>query len=202
MRLLPSRPAAQCRLLMFANDEALGLLHVVQALRPSAGADAQHAADDFSDPLQKQKDTGGRDQRLQRKHRHAGRTEDADFAEAHRHIGIIPARIHQRRDRRQEEQDVENEVHRRLGARRPEAVDHVGAHMAVARERIGAGHQEHRAIGDVADVESPGGRRTQHVAHEHLVADTQRQDENQPGERLSDPGAELINEEEKFFHAN
>jgi len=198
MRLVPSRSAAQ----PLADDEALGLFHVVQALRPSAGADAQHTANDFGEPLQKQEETGERDQRLQRKYRHTGRTEDTDFAEANRHLGVVPARIHQRGDRRQEKQDIQDEVHHRLGARRPEAVDHVGAHMAVARERVRAGHQEHRAIGDVADVESPGGRRTQHVAHEYLVADTQGEDENQPGERLADPRAELIDEEQEFRHAS
>ncbi len=167
-----------------------------------AGADAQDAADDLGDPLQEQQEARDRDQRLQRKHRHAGRAEDADLAEAHRHLRVVPARIHQRRDRRQEEQDVEDEIHARLGARLPEPVDHVGAHMAVARERVGAGHQEHRAVGDVADVERPGGRRAQHVAHEHLVADAEREHEDQPGERLADPGAEFIDEEKKLGHAS
>ena len=143
---------------------------------------------------------GDRDQRLQRKHRNAGRAEDAHFPEPDRHLGVVPAGIHEGQHGRQEEDDVEHEIHGRLRARLPEAVEHVAAHMAVARQRVGAGHQEQRAVGDVAEVEGPGGRRAEDIAHEHLVADAERQHQDQPGERLADPGAERVDEEQKLRH--
>ena len=186
--------------LLLLHDDAFGLLDVMQALRPLAGADAEHAADDLGDPLQQQEHAGHRDQRLERKHRHARRAEDADFLEADRHRGVVPAGVDEGQHGGQKEDDVEDEIHARLGARLPEAVEHVGAHMSVARQRVGAGHQEQRAVVDVAEVEGPGGRRAEHVAHEHLVADAERQNENQPGERLADPHAERVDPEQEAVH--
>ena len=205
----PCAPVARCRVRSSLRRRCccscritrFGLLDVVQPLRPLAQADAQDAADDLGDALQEQKHAGDRDQGLERKHRDAGRAEDAHLAEPDRHLGVVPAGIDEGQHRRQEEDDVEHEVHGRLRARLPEAVDHVGAHVAVARQRVGAGHQEQGAVGDVAEVERPGGRRAQHVAHEHLVADAERQHQDQPGERLADPGAERVDEEQKARHA-
>ena len=107
---------------------------------------------------------------------------------------VRPACVHERQHRREEEQDVEREVHARLRARLPEAIEHVAAHMTVARQRIGAGHQKQRAVVDITEIEGPGRRRAQNVAHEHLVADAEGQHQDQPGERLADPGAERVDE--------
>ncbi len=186
--------------LLLADDYAFGLLHVMQALRPVAEANAQNAADDLGDALDQQQHAGHRNEGLERKHRHAGGAEDAHLAELHGEFGIGPARVDPGGDRREEEEDVEQQVHHGLRARPPEAIEHVGAHVLVSHQRIGAGHQEHGAVGDVADVERPGRRRAQDVAHEDLVADAQREHEDQPTEGLADPRAERVDEEQKSGH--
>src|SRR5690606_37403308 len=72
--------------------------------------------------------------------------------------------------------------------------------MAVPGQGIGAGHQEERAIGDVAHVEGPGGGRVEQVAHEDFVADAKRQYEDQPAEAFADPGAEQVDEKQEASH--
>ena len=166
----------------------------------AALANAQHAADNLREALNEQKKTGDGDQCLERKDRDASRTENAHFAEANGHFSVLVTGIHEGQHGRQEEDDVEQKIHLRLCARLPEAVEHVGANMAVARQRIGAGHQKQRAIIDVAEVEGPGRRRAEDIAHQHFITDAERQNEDQPSEALADPEAERVDEEQKFFH--
>ena len=183
--------------LLLEND-AFRLFDVVQASRPGAAPDAQDAADDFRHTLNQQKYAGDRNECLQRKHRNAGGAEDAHFSEADRGHRVGPAGIDERQHGREEKQDVERKIHGRLRSRAPQPIEHVAADVTVARQRVGAGHQEQRTVVDIAEVEGPGRRRPQCVAHEHLVADAEGQHQNQPGECLADPGTEGVNEIQKL----
>src|ERR671923_58691 len=55
---------------------------------------------------------------------------------------VAPACVHQCEHSGEIEQRVQRELDRRLAPRPPAAEEEVGAHVAVARQRIGAGHEE------------------------------------------------------------
>ena len=133
-----------------------------------------------------------RDQHLERPDRHARGAVDARLADPHRFVAVAPARDDERQHAGEEEDDVEHQLHRRLGARAPQAVEHVGAHVAAARERVGAGHVEHRAVHQVAHVERPAGGLVQDVAHEHLVRGAEGEDHQAPGEGVPDGPAQQV----------
>jgi hypothetical protein len=150
--------------------------------------------------LKQEQESGHRNQSFQRENRDAGRAEYADLAKADRHFRELVARIHEGQHRGQKEQDVKHQIELRLGARLQKAVDHVGAHMPVARERVSPRHQEQCAISDVTEIERPGRRSVQYIADEDLVTDAQGQHQDQPCKALADPQAERVDEEQEALH--
>ena len=68
--------------------------------------------------------------------------------------------------------------------------------MGVLREGIGAAHHEQRAVEHVIGVKTPGGRRVEDVALEHLDAHRRHQHDDQPGGRLAAPGADAVSQQE------
>src|SRR3546814_6499607 len=94
---------------------------------------------------------------------------------------------HQRQNAGKEEDEVEHQLHLRLGTRLPQAINEVAAHMAAARQRVGAAHHEERAVHDEGDVKRPGGRRVEQVADDDLVGHGEGHDQDQPGEGLAEP---------------
>ena len=72
------------------------------------------------------------------------------------------------------------------------AVEKVAADVRVLRQRVGAAHHEQRAVEHVVDVVDERRRRVQDVALEDLDADDEHQSDDQPGRRLSGPGADAI----------
>ena len=184
----------------FGENGGFHFFHVMQPLRPHAVANADDAADDLREALQQHQNCRDRDQRLVRIDRRAGRAVDADFVDVPGLLGIRDAVIEQRAETRQHENDEEDEIDRGLHPVRPHPIDEVAAHMPVARQRIGAGHHEQRAIHEIADVERPVGRRAQQVAHEHIVAGAERHDDDAPAERLADARAQTVDKKQKIFH--
>jgi hypothetical protein len=76
----------------------------------------------------------------------------------------------------------------------------VTAHMAVLRQRVGAGHHEHRAVQHDHHVEGPCVRMVERVAREDLPRDEQRQAHDQPRKRLPHPRAEPVDQEQQPLH--
>ena len=66
--------------------------------------------------------------------------------------GVVAAGIDQRGDAGQEEDDVEHEIERGLGARPHRAVEEVAADMGVLRQRVGAAQHEQRAVQHVVEA--------------------------------------------------
>ena len=167
----------------------------MQALRPFAGADALDAADDLDDALHHHQHADDRDQRLEMIDRRPERAGRRVLVHHPRQLGVAVAGIDERQHAGEEEQEIEHQVHLGLGARRPGAIEEVAAHVAVARQRIGAGQHEQRAVEHVAGVERPLGRRQEQVAHEHFVAGGEGENEDAPAGGLADPGADLVDDE-------
>jgi hypothetical protein len=166
-------------------------LDVRQALRPFAGLQADDAAHDFGDALNHYQRAGNRNNGLEGiDRRSAGR--HRVLANMPGEPGVIPAGIHHGEDTWREEQEVERQVERGLGARLHVAIQEVAANMPVLRQRVGAAHHEQRTVDDVIDVEDPRRRCVQDVALEHFDADNEREDEDQPGKELARPIAELV----------
>ena len=127
---------------------------VMQALRPLAGLDALDAADDLDDALHHHEYADDRDQRLELIDRRPERAGRGMLV----HHATTAWRSRSRRRRRPACRE------RRTGCRAPDptwpacaaasAVEKVAAHMGVARQRVGAGQHEQRA------VEHVGWRRT------------------------------------------
>ncbi len=102
-------------------------------------------------------------------------------------------RITERQNAGEEEQEIENEIERRLPTDRPLPIEEVTPHMAVARQSIRAGQHEKHTIEDVAHVERPFRGRLQEVAREDLVTHRKGEDDNRPGACLADGHGDLVN---------
>ena len=181
------------------HQDLLGLLDIVDGAEPFAGPQADDAAEHLGDALEEEQDAGGDDDRLELEDRNVGRALGADFEIAPGAAGVFPAGEDQRQHAGEEEQEIEHELDAGLRARLPQPVEEVAAHMAVARQRVGAGHHEQRAVEHVAEVEGPGRRRAEGVAHDDLVADADGHRHDAPGEDLAEPGRQIVGE---FYVAN
>ncbi len=105
-------------------------LDVFLAAGPLALLQALDAANDLDDPLQEKQRAGERNHEFERVDRQrVGR--EGLLADRRRFRREGPAGIGQRQDAGDEEDDVQDEVERRLRARAEKAVQHVAAHMAV-----------------------------------------------------------------------
>ena len=121
-----------------------------------------------------------------------------DLVEVGQTIAIIET---EGEDAGNEEQDVQRQVERRLRARPHRAVQEVAAHMAVARQSIGAGHHEQHPVEHVTDVKGPGGGPAEQVAREDLVADDEDQPKDGPGKETPDERVELVDPDKGALHA-
>jgi hypothetical protein len=110
---------------------------------------------------------------------------------------IVPARVSQRRDAGQEEDDVEHQIERGLRARPHRRVEEVTADMGVLRQGVGAGDHEQRAVQHVGGVEDPRRRHVEDVALEHLGADQRHQPDDQPRGGFAKPGADAVDRMQK-----
>ena len=106
--------------------------------------------------------------------------------------GVVRTRVDQAEDARDEEQEVQGQVERRLRARPQVDVHEVRAHVPGLRQGVGAAHHEQRAVQHVVEVEDPGRRGVEDVALEDLDGDHEGQGDDQPGEGLARPVADLV----------
>ena len=177
------------------QHDLVEFLDVMQALRPFAGLDAVDAANHLDDALQHHQAADDRDEPFERPDDRSVGAGRGVLVHQPRHLGEAEAGVDERQHAGEEEQDVEDQVHLGLRARRPGAIEKVAAHMAVARQRVGARHHEQRAIEHVARVERPFGRRAEDIAREDFVAGGEGEDEDAPAEGLADPGADAVDEQ-------
>ena len=173
--------------------------HVLQPGRPGAGPEADDAAHDLGDALQHHQRAGDRDDGLEMVDRRAVGGDVGMLGDAPGIAGIVDAGIDQRGDAGKEEDEVEHQVERRLGARPHRAVEEVAAHVGVLRQRIGAAQHEQRAVQHVVEVEDPRRRRVQDVALEDFDADDDISSDDQPGRGLADPGADAVDRVQETF---
>ncbi len=186
---------------MLLEDLLFELLDVVEPRRPLVLPQTHYAAQHLGDALEGEQARAERNQHLERPDRHARGAVHAGFADPHRFKAVTPARQHERQHPREEEDDVQHQLHHRLRPRAPQPVEHVGPHVAAARERVGAGHVEHRAVHEVAHVERPGCGVVQDVAHEHLVRGAEGEDDQAPCEGVPDrPAQEVYAVDESVDH--
>ena len=154
--------------------------------------EAHDAADDLGQPLQHHQRARDRDHRLEVVDGRPLRGDGRVLADAPGVGGVAVPRVDEPQDARDEEQEVQREVERRLAARLQVDVDEVGAHVTGQRQGVGAAHHEQRAVQHVVEVEDPRGRRVQDVALEDLDGDHEGQGHDQPGEGLARPVADLV----------
>ena len=124
--------------------------------------------------LDQQRHAGRDDHGLELVDRDAGRAVDADLEVAPGSFRVLCARDDQREDAGKEEDEVQHQLHARLGPWFPEPVDEVAAHVTAAGQRVGAPHHKQGPVHDVGEIEGPAGRCVETVAHQDLVADTYR----------------------------
>ena len=169
----------------------------------------QHAAHRFRDALQQHKECGDRKKRLQRSHRYACGAVDADLppwsTRTPRPVapglgGIIGTGIDQRRHAREQKKDKQRKLDHRLDAHRPQPIDHVPTHVRVPGKGIGPRHHEQGPVHRIAYVKRPCGRISHHLADEHLVHVGKREHQDAPGEGLSHPRTQAVDDERKSIH--
>ena len=182
------------------QDCRLELFDVLPARRPFAAAQTDDAAEDFGEPLNQQQGAADRDQGLQRENRNIGGAENADLVVAPGFAGIDVTGEGQRQDARIEEQNVEHQIDGGLHARRPQPIDHVATNVGVARQRVGASHEEQRAVHVVGKIVGPDRRVIEHVANEDLIGGAEGQDQNVPAEGLSDRRIDAIDDRDIGEH--
>ena len=186
---------------LLLHQQLLQFLDVARRRRPRALAQADDAAHDLRDALDEEEDSGDDDHRLELVDRNVGGAHRADFEVAPRARHVFPAGEDQRQHARKEEEEIEDELQRRLRARAHETEEDVRAHMRVARQRVGAAEHEQRAVHHVGDVEGPDGRLPEDVADEDFVGDAERHHHDAPGERLGDPRGERVGKTDVVTHS-
>ena len=97
----------------------------------------------------------------------------------------IVAGVDQGKDARDEEQEIQRQIERGLGARTHVAVEEIAAHMPVLRKRVRPAHHEQRPVQHAVEIENPGRRRVKHVALEHFDRYDEHQHDDQPGADLA-----------------
>ncbi len=174
-------------------------LDVFLAAGPLALLQALDAANDLDDPLQEKQRAGERNHEFERVDRQRVGGERL-LANRGRFGREGPARIRQREDAGDEEDDVQDQIERRLRARTEKAVQHVTAHVAVLRQRVGARQHEQRAVQHDLHVQRPGVRLVQDVARVHLPGDQRGERDDQPGKQVSHEGRQLVDCQQDALH--
>src|SRR5262245_64533949 len=103
----------------------------MQARRPLTAANAHDAADDLDGALDHNHDADEHDHPLEGPYDRAVGAGGGMLVHAPRELGKAVARVDEREHAGEKEEDIEHEVHQRLAARRPGAIDEVAAHMRV-----------------------------------------------------------------------
>ena len=167
--------------------------HVVAARGPFALLQTDDAAHDFNQTLRQQNGTSNRNDGLERVDRRAVGGDVGMLVDGPGLGGKVVAGPGQGHHARNKKQDVQGQVQPGLQPWREKAVKHVAAHMAVLGQGVGTRRHEQRAVHHAHDVKSPGVRVVQRITRKHLPGDHQRERTDQPGKRLTDHGAELVN---------
>ena len=151
---------------LFPND--IDLLDVLEPCRPGAGAQAPDAANDLGYSLEHYQGPGYRNYRFELVDWRPLGGHGRVLPDAPGFDGVVVPCVDEREDARDEKEEVERQVERRLGSRGEAPVHKVGAHVPTLGQRVGAAHHEERAIKHVVEVENPGRRRVQDVTLEDL----------------------------------
>jgi hypothetical protein len=168
------------------------LLDVLEARRPLPGAEADQAAHDLGQPLQHDQHARERDHGLEVIDRRPLRGDGGVLGDPPGVGREAASGVDEPEHARQEEQQVEREVERGLAARFHVDVDEVGADVAGLGQGVGPAHHEEGAVQHVVEVEDPRGGGVQDVALEHLDGYHEGQGDDQPGEDLARPVADLV----------
>ena len=176
------------------------LLDVLHARGPLALLQAEDAADHFDDALHQQERPGDRDDGLEGVDRRTLGGDARVLQDRPGVGGIVVAGPAERDHPGQEEHDVERQVEAGLQPRREEAVEDVAANVAVLRERVGARHHEQGPVHHEHGIEGIGVRGVERVAREDFVGDEKGERHDEPGKRLADKRADLVDGEQYFLH--
>jgi hypothetical protein len=162
------------------------------AVRPAPVDGGIEALAEFGNALQRQQQAGQRHGGLEGPGDGHPRAADEALAGHEGLEEVTPAEIQEDRGEGHEHDDVADGIDDALGARRPAAVQRIGADVALGLQRVGRAEHEEGAVEHEGHVVGPQRRGVEDIARHDLIDEGQHHGDDQPGRQLAGPDGDRI----------